>query len=106
KGVKIMLHRHFDELIQDETGRVIGVVASYSKRDDIDPNQTSYYTNGNIDETREVIRIRARKAVVLGTGGHVGNPQVRSMFYPGMREPAWGPSGQAIIGPRAADASG
>lgn len=106
KGVQVMLNRHFDDLIQDETGRVIGVVASYSRRDDIDPNQSSYYTNGNIDETREVIRIRARKAVVLGTGGHVGNPQVRSMFYPAMREPAWGPSGQAIIGPRAADASG
>jgi hypothetical protein len=105
KGVKIMLNRHFDDLIQDESGRVIGVTASYSRRDDIDPNQTSYYTNGNVDETREVIRIRARKAVVLGTGGHVGNPQVRSMFYPAMRDPAWGPSGQAIIGPRAADGS-
>ena len=104
KGVKVMLNRHFDDLIQDpETGRIIGVKASYSKRDDV--NSDSYYTNGNIDETREVIHIRARKAVILGTGGHVGNPQVRSMFYPAMREPAWGPSGQAIIGPRAADAS-
>src|SRR5690606_24844120 len=30
----------------------------------------------------------------------------RSMFYPAMRDPAWGPSGQALLGDRAADASG
>ena len=105
KGVKVMLHRHFDDLIQDETGRVVGVKASYSKRTDIDPNQASYYTEGNVEETREVIHIRARKAVILGTGGHAGNPQVRSMFYPAMREPAFGTSGQAILGPHAQDAS-
>lgn len=103
KGVKVMLHRHFDDLIQDDTGRVIGVTASYTPREGVD--SPSYYTNGNIEETRPTINIRARKAVILGTGGHVGNPQVRSMFYPAMRDPAWGPSGQAIIGPLAADGS-
>jgi hypothetical protein len=108
KGVKIMLHRHFDDLIRDEaTGRIIGVTASYSPR--MQPGTStpmqSYWQNGNIDEQRETIHIRARKAVIMGTGGHVGNPQVRSMFYPAMREPAWGPSAQALIGDRAADAS-
>ncbi|MDP2063764.1 MAG: FAD-binding protein [Phaeovulum sp.] len=108
KGVKIMLHRHFDDLIRDEaTGRIIGVSASYSPR--MQPGTStpmqSYWQNGNIDEQRETIHIRARKAVIMGTGGHVGNPQVRSMFYPAMREPAWGPSAQALIGDRAADGS-
>ncbi|PKO58388.1 MAG: hypothetical protein CVU24_17230, partial [Betaproteobacteria bacterium HGW-Betaproteobacteria-18] len=108
KGVQIMLHRHFDDLIRDETtGRIIGVTASYTPRMLPGSNtpMQSYWQNGNIDETRETIYIRARKAVILGTGGHVGNPQVRSMFYPAMREPAWGPSGQALIGEHAADAS-
>ncbi|MBW6507713.1 MAG: FAD-binding protein [Rhodobacteraceae bacterium] len=110
KGVKIMLNRHMDEIYREHqfSGRIVGVRASYSPR--ILPGSNtpmqSYWQNGNIDETRETVYIRARKAVIIATGGHVGNPQFRSMFYPAMREPAFGPSAQALIGDRAADASG
>ena len=110
KGVKIMLNRHMDEIYREGqfSGRVVGVQASYTPR--IPPGSSeplqSYYQQGNIDETRETIYIRARKAVIVATGGHVGNPQFRSMFYPAMREPAWGPSAAALIGEHAADASG
>jgi hypothetical protein len=107
KGVKFILNRHFDELIQDSSGRVIGISAHYTPR--ISPQSgerlESLWSNGNIDERREVVRIRARKAVVLASGGHAGNPEVRSMFYPAMRDPAWKTSGYALLGPHAQDAS-
>jgi hypothetical protein len=109
KGVPFMLNRHMDKLITDEeTGRVIGVEASYSPR--TVPGATerleSLWQNGNVDERREKIRIKARKAVVIATGGHSGNPQFRSMFYPAMREPAFGTSGQALVGENCRDGSG
>ena len=41
----------------------------------------------------------------MASGGHAGNPEVRSMFYPAMRDPAWTTSGYALLGPHAQDAS-
>ena len=49
--------------------------------------------------------IRARRGIILASGGHAGNPQVRSMFYPAMREPAFPTSGVALQGPHGQDAS-
>ena len=65
----------------------------------------SYWQNGNVDERREIVRIRARRGVVLACGGHAGNPQVRSMFHPGLREPMFPTSAIATLGPRVQDAS-
>jgi hypothetical protein len=110
KGVQFILHRHMDEIIREQqfSGRVIGIKASYSPR--MDPvsgaRMESLWQNGNIDERRETIFIRARKAVVVGAGGHGANPQFRSMFYAGYREPAFVSSGWALLGPRGQDASG
>nr|WP_306266187.1 FAD-binding protein [Pararhizobium sp. IMCC3301] len=110
KGVQFMFNRHMDEMIRDETGRVIGVEASYKPRHDPDSGEqlTSYWSQGNIEETSEKIRIRARRAVVVGTGGHSGNPTFRSQFYPRMNEPWFPTSGWALLGGagRAANASG
>ena len=53
----------------------------------------------------QLVRIRARRGVVLASGGHAGNPEVRSMFHPGMREPMFLTSGSALLGPRVQDAS-
>ena len=39
--------------------------------------------NGLIKDERQTVTIRARKAVIIGTGGHNGNPQFRAMFHPG-----------------------
>ena len=110
KGVAFMLNRHMDEIIRESPhdGRVLGIKASYSPRHD--PNTggrlESLWSNGNIDERRETVYIRARKAVVIGAGGHAGNPEFRQMFYPAMREPAFPTSGWALLGDKAADASG
>ncbi|MDX1563509.1 MAG: FAD-dependent oxidoreductase, partial [Gammaproteobacteria bacterium] len=78
KGVQFMLNRHFDELVREEpfAGRILGIKAHYSPRFDPDTGEQlqSYWNDGNVDETREVVNIRARKGVVLASGGHAGNP--------------------------------
>lgn len=109
KGVQFMLNRHFDELIRERpsAGKILGIKAHYSPR--IDPRNgtrlESYWQNGNIDERRDVVFIRARKAVILASGGHAGNPELRSMFYPALREPAFPTSGFALQGPNGQDGS-
>ena len=109
KGVQFMLHRAFVDLIREEPfeGRVIGIRATYRPR--VHPKTgerlESFWQLGNVDERRESINIRARKAVILASGGHAGNPEVRSMFYPAMREPAFPTSGNALQGPGGQDAS-
>ena len=109
KGVQFMLHRHFDEVIRENpfSGRILGVSAHYSPRQHPDNGELmqSYWQNGNVDERRQTIHIRARRSVILASGGHAGNPEVRSMFYPAMREPAFPTSGVALQGPHGQDAS-
>ena len=109
KGVEFMLHRRFDEIVREEpfSGRVLGITAHYSPRQHPETGELmqSYWRNGNIDERQETVNIRARQAVILASGGHAGNPEVRSMFYPALREPAFSTSGQALLGPGGQDAS-
>ena len=109
KGVEFMLHRCFDELVREQpfAGRILGIKAHYSPRNHPETGELlqSYWQNGNVDERRETIHIRARRAVILASGGHAGNPQVRSMFYPAMREPAFPTSGDSLQGSRGQDAS-
>lgn len=107
KGVHVMLNRHFDDLIREEpfAGRVVGIRTSYTPRIHPESGQRleSFWQNGNIDERRPSVNIRARKAVILASGGHAGNPEIRSMFYGAMREPAFPTSGMALLGPAAQD---
>lgn len=108
KGVQFILHRKFTEIIREEqfSGRVLGLTATYSPRHHPTSGELlrSYWQDGNIDDRQPVINIRA-KAVILASGGHAGNPQVRSMFYPAMREPAFPTSGSALQGDGGQDAS-
>ena len=109
KGVEFMLHRAFADLIREKpfSGRVVGIRAHYSPRHHPETGELmqSYWQNGNVDERRETVTIRARRGIILASGGHAGNPQVRSMFYPAMREPAFPTSGLALQGPHGQDAS-
>ena len=109
KGVQFMLFRKFTDLVREQpfAGRIVGIEAVYSPRNHPDTGEPlkSFWQNGNVEERRERIRIRARKAVVLASGGHSGNPEVRSMFYPAMREPAFVTSGHSLQGPNGQDAS-
>lgn len=111
KGVVFMANRHMDEIIRESQfdGRILGVKASYTPRFDPETGLRleSYWQNGSIDETRDVIYIKAQKGVLVATGGHAGNPSFRSSFYPAMREPAFGTSGQSLLGRgRGQDGSG
>ena len=109
KGVEFLLHRRFEDVVREEpfSGRVLGITAHYSPRRHPETGELmqSYWQNGNIDERQETVNIRARQAVILASGGHAGNPEVRSMFYPALREPAFSTSGQALLGPVGQDAS-
>src|SRR5262249_11094629 len=62
-GVRFMLNRHLDEIIREgrDSGRVIGVKASYTPRFSPKTGKRleSYASNGNIDETKQVIYVRA-----------------------------------------------
>jgi predicted oxidoreductase len=109
KGVQFMLFRKFTDLVREQpfAGRIVGIQAQYSPRNHPDTGELmkSFWQNGNVDERRATIHIRARKGVILASGGHSGNPEVRSMFYPAMREPAFPTSGLALQGPNGQDAS-
>ncbi|MES2843992.1 MAG: FAD-dependent oxidoreductase [Pseudomonadota bacterium] len=108
KGVVFMLNRRFTDLVQDpDSGRILGIKGTYSPRINPETGERleSFWQNGNVDERRETVSIRAKKAVILASGGHAGHPQVRSMFYPAMREPAFPTSGMALQGPGGQDAS-
>ena len=109
KGVQFMLHRCFDELVREEpfSGSILGIRAHYAQRNHPETGERleSYWQNGNVDERREVLHIRARRAVILASGGHAGNPEIRGMFYPALREPAFPTSGMALQGPHGQDAS-
>jgi hypothetical protein len=109
KGVQFILHRRFDDIIREggTSGRVLGLTGSYSPRHHPQSGELlrSFWQNGNIDERRQTINIRARRGVILASGGHAGNPEVRSMFYPALRDPAFPTSGYALQGPGGQDAS-
>jgi hypothetical protein len=110
KGVRFMLNRHMDELIREQPfgGRVLGVKASYTPRmhPQTGARLESFWQNGNVDERAETIHIRARRAVIVATGGMHGSIPLRTMIDPRMVEPSieYGPS--ALIGPLNMDGSG
>ena len=108
-GVRFMLNRHLDEIIREggDSGKVIGVKASYTPRFSPKTGKRleSYASNGNIDETKQVIYVRARRAVIVGTGGYMGNVPFRTMFDPRMSEPSM-QYGTGLMGPLHEDASG
>jgi hypothetical protein len=110
KGVRFMLNRRMTEIIREQqfSGRVLGIKASYTPRFDPDTGVRleSLWQNGNLDERRATIHIRAKMAVMIGSGGHGANPQFRSMFYPAFNEPAFVSSAWALLGPLGQDASG
>src|SRR5262249_35650333 len=110
KGIKFMLNRRMTELVREQpfSGRVLGVKASYTPRFDPDTGVRleSLNNNGNIDERRATVNIRAKVAVFVGSGGHGNSPTFRSMFYPAFNEPAFTSSAFALLGPLGQDASG
>jgi succinate dehydrogenase/fumarate reductase flavoprotein subunit len=86
KNIPILLNYHMDTIIREQplTGRIIGIEASYTPT--ILPGETeplaSMWTDGNVEEIREKIRIKANRGVIVATGGYLGNVQFRETFDP------------------------
>ncbi len=110
RGIRFLLNRHMDEIIREGhfSGKVIGIKASYTPRFDPDTGARleSFWQNGNTDERAPTIHIRASKAVIIGTGGHVNNRDFRTMFDPRLYMEAFEEVVVPLLGPHGQDASG
>jgi len=93
KGVKFLLNYKMASLAREPSsaqkpGRVLGITAEHTPR--IMPGQTtplkSFRSDGNIDSTKPAMNIRAKKAVILATGGMTSNLNFRRMFDPRLTE--------------------
>ena len=88
KGVRFLLNYKMTRLLRrsgaDQDGRVIGIDAAYIPR--IMPGSSeplrSFGSEGNIERTEPSLRLRARRAVVLATGGSTSDIDFRRMFDP------------------------
>ena len=86
KGAKFLLNYHMDKIYREngQSGKVLGVQAHYTPH--VLPGEskplTSLMSDGNIDSTKEMLNIKANKAVIIATGGSTGNVQFRTMFDP------------------------
>ncbi len=89
-GVKFLLNYHMDTIFraQVNAGRVVGVEASYTPT--ILPGSTtplpSFRSDGNIDLALPKVSVKAKKAVIIGTGGSTGHVNFRRMFDPRLTE--------------------
>jgi len=89
-GVKFLLNYHMDTIFREGVteGRVVGVEASY--RPTILPGSTtplkSFRSDGNIDLAFARVTVKAKKAVIIGTGGSTGHVNFRRMFDPRLTE--------------------
>jgi succinate dehydrogenase/fumarate reductase flavoprotein subunit len=90
KGVKFLLNYKMTSLIRkgSNTGRVFGISAQHTPR--VLPGQTialkSFRSDGNIDSTKPTMNVRAKKAVIIATGGMTSNVNFRRMFDPRLTE--------------------
>ncbi|SHN82575.1 FAD-dependent oxidoreductase [Desulfitobacterium chlororespirans] len=86
KGGQFLMSYHMDKIIREGelTGRAIGVECSYNPT--TLPGESSplknAYPNGNIETTKANVRIKARKGIIIATGGHTSNVNFRTMFDP------------------------
>jgi succinate dehydrogenase/fumarate reductase flavoprotein subunit/uncharacterized protein with FMN-binding domain len=85
-GVPFLMNYHMDTIVREagENGKVQGIVAHYSPT--ILPGETEplkgFFSEGNIDCSKEEVTVKANKAVIICTGGSIGNVNFRTMFDP------------------------
>jgi len=84
KGVKFLLNYHMDVILREtlSAGRVLGISASYTPK--FLPGSTTpmqpFRSDGVIAMTARTVTVRARKAVIVATGGSSSNVNFRRMF--------------------------
>lgn len=90
KGAQFLLNYHMDKIYRDGMfeGQVTGIQARYSPT--ILPGEEeplpSQMSEGNIEETKETVNVKANKAVIICTGGSTGNVEFRTMMDPRLGE--------------------
>lgn len=90
RGVRFLLNYHMDMIVREkpDSGRVLGIQASYTPT--ILPGTTaplrSFRRDGNIEMTANTVTVRAKKAIIIGTGGSSGNVNFRRIFDPRLTE--------------------
>ncbi len=89
KGVRFLLNYKMTSLIREPStkisaGHVIGISAQYNPR--VMPGSTtplkSFRSESNIESTQPTMKLRARKAVIVATGGSTSHIEFRRMFDP------------------------
>lgn len=84
KEVQFLLNYHMDNIFREETfsGRALGISASYSPtfHPKTGDRMESYYSRGNIEETKPNINIKAKRAVIIATGTYAGNVEFRRTY--------------------------
>ena len=87
KGVQFLMNHHMDNISREtpNSGRVLGVRTSYTPR--ILPGTSTplrdIYAEGNIDST-STVNVKAKKAVIIATGGSSSNWKFHQTFDPRM----------------------
>jgi len=86
KGVRFLLNHKMTSFVREgqKSGRVLGITADYRPR--IMPGQStplkSFRSDGNIENVKPSVAVRAKKAVIVATGGMTSNVNFRRMFDP------------------------
>ena len=90
KGVRFLLNYHMDVIVRETptSGRVLGIQASYTPK--VLPGTStplqSFRSEGNIEMTAPTVTVKAKKAVIIASGGSTGNVNFRRMFDPRVTE--------------------
>ena len=104
-GVPFLMNYHMDTIVREggTAGKVQGIVAHYSPT--VLPGETEplkgFFSEGNIDCTKETVSVKANKAVIICTGGSIGNVSFRTMF-----DPRLGPEFDGLAGMPFSDQDG
>ena len=79
-----MLNHKMTGLVREAGGRVLGLTTEYTPR--IMPGQStplkSFRSDGNIDSTKPSANVRAKKGVIIATGGMTSHVHFRRMYDP------------------------
>ena len=90
KGVQFLLNYHMDIIFRQTatSGRVLGVQASYTPKiaPGTNTRMESFRSEGNINRTTPTVTVKARRGIIIASGGHSSNVNFRRIFDPRLTE--------------------
>jgi predicted oxidoreductase len=90
KGVKFLLNYHMDTIYREgsSSGRILGLKASYTPK--FLPGSTTpmkpFRSDGLIELSGPTVAVKAKRAVIIASGGNSGNVNIRRIFDPRLTE--------------------